>query len=481
MSISKGVLSSSYSLIAVRTFQRSIGLISLLILARLLTPSDFAVVALTSLTVHFFNMLSNAGSEQYILQKQVIQSSDLDTAWTLDVLLKSILWLALVLLAPTISTFFNRPELLHTLYASSILLMINALRNPGILLFKRDLNYAKLFRLNITQKTLSFLLVIIIAFYTRSYWALVAGELAAGLIYTIGSYVIQSHRPYLTLQGAKQQWLFSKWLLFKGILGYCRSQIDTFIVSKFFSAPQLGGYYMMRDLAMFPANNILAPAIEPLLAAFKRLRSNKHNMAFQLRFCLFLVGIITIPLCFFIWHFPASIVETVLGQQWQHAAPVLSVMSLLLIYYSFMLTIEQALISLQQVKALFYYDLVSLVVIGLFLVSAATAEANLSDIALYRGILGIVAALALLIFLENVIKVNILRLACLLILPCTVSIITTQISLQLEPQSITMPLAKLVVSSATFFTAYLLLTGIYLYIFKHTEEIKQCLKLLKIN
>ncbi len=69
MSLGKKVLASSAFLIGIKVIHRLIGLISILILARLLTPEDFAIVALTSIVVHFFDILANAGSEQYIIQK----------------------------------------------------------------------------------------------------------------------------------------------------------------------------------------------------------------------------------------------------------------------------------------------------------------------------------------------------------------------------------------------------------------------------
>ena len=67
MRIAKQVFFSSSLLVGIKAFHRVVGLVSLLILARLLTPEDFALVALTSIVVHFFDILSNAGSEQYII------------------------------------------------------------------------------------------------------------------------------------------------------------------------------------------------------------------------------------------------------------------------------------------------------------------------------------------------------------------------------------------------------------------------------
>ena len=109
MSLARRVLGSAALLVGIKAVQRSLGLISLLILARLLTPEDFGLIALVSITVHFFDILSNVGSEQYIIQKQAVSEEDLNTAWTIDLLMKAALWLLLMLCAPLLAEFFEQP------------------------------------------------------------------------------------------------------------------------------------------------------------------------------------------------------------------------------------------------------------------------------------------------------------------------------------------------------------------------------------
>ena len=296
MSLGKKVLTSSSLLIGIKFFQRLVGLISILFLARLLTPEDFAIVALTAITVHFFDILSNAGSEQYIIQKDSVDEDDLNTAWTIDITMKFMLWVTLITGSSLIASFFEQPELETALYASSIILIINAAKNPGLLLKKQNFEYKKIFWLSVIQRLATFVIVITIAYIERSYWALIIGDIISSLIFTVGSYKIDQHKARLCFSHWRKQWHFSSWLLLKGIVGYTRSQIDTLIVSKFFPQAQLGQYYMARDIAMIPSQNLLSPAIEPLLAAFKQSRNNFPNLEFQVRFSLFIVAFISIPI-----------------------------------------------------------------------------------------------------------------------------------------------------------------------------------------
>ena len=157
---------------------------------------------------------------------------------------------------------------------ASITLIINALKNPGLLLLKRNLDYKKVFYLSLVQRVASFITVISIALTWQSYWAFVIADLVGAAVFSLGAYKIQPFRPAFSLHKVSEQWLFSKWLLGKSIVGYLRSQIDTVLVAKFFSTPQLGNYHMARDVAMLPGYNILGPAIEPLLADFKDYKNN---------------------------------------------------------------------------------------------------------------------------------------------------------------------------------------------------------------
>ncbi|MBT8438320.1 MAG: oligosaccharide flippase family protein, partial [Gammaproteobacteria bacterium] len=343
-----------------------------------------------------------------IIQKKEITRQDLNTAWTIDIVIKSVFWVFLVLFSYFIASFFEQPELENALYVGSLVLIVNALKNPGTYLLKHDFVYRNIFWLSVIQKLVSFVVVVSIAYLFRSFWALIIANVVASIVFTVGSYFIHAHRPSITFLNIRQQWRFSKWLFFKGIIGYSRSQIDTLIVSKYFSPAQLGQYYMARDIAMLPGTNLVAPAIEPLLAAYKRGREKLEMIEFQVRISLLLVAFISIPITTFIWFFPDAITITLLGKQWVAASEILGVLSLLFFYSSFVLVLQQCLIALQKVRALFFYDLVSFLLIGLLLL--ALVSESLVEFGLLRGLLGILTMLGLLIYTAFLINLKIVRL-----------------------------------------------------------------------
>jgi lipopolysaccharide exporter len=415
MSLALKIVNSSALLITLKFGERLIGLVSLLILARLLIPNDFSIIALTAIVVYFFDILANAGSEQYIIQKKNVTNDDLNTAWTIDIILKSALCGGLILLSGFISDYFVQPKLQLALCVSSFLLIINALKNPGLLLLKQNLDYKKIFRLSLIQKLTSFIFVVAIAYHYRSFWALIIGDLISSFIYTIGSYYVNSHRPMLTLKRKEDQWVFSKWLLVKSIVGYIRAQIDTLIVSKIFPGALTGQYYMTRNIAMLPCHNILSPAIEPLLAAFSKNNDDKHLLAKKINYCLFVITCITIPMVIFIWQSSNLIVAVLLGEQWLESAELLSYFVLLLLYFPYILVFEQVLLAMGKVKTAFKFDIYSIliIVIGFMLFTLDTTE----KIAIIRGVTGVISLFCLAGYLRIVIPFS-LKLVSTTIIAC---------------------------------------------------------------
>jgi O-antigen/teichoic acid export membrane protein len=475
-SITNKILQSSSLLIASKMLQRFIGLVSIMILARLITPDDFAIVALTAIIIYFFDMLSNVGTEQYIIQKEHVTYQDLNTAWTIDLITKCTLWFILIISASFISDYFKKPELQSAIYIMSFLLPLNALKNPGTLLLKSELNYKALFWLSAIQKFISFIVVIVIAYLAPSYWALIIADLVASTIFLIGSYKIHNFRPNLSLTNSNEQWLFSKWLLLKGIVGYIRSQIDTLFVSKFFPANILGQYYMVRNLAMLPAHNIFTPAIEPMLAAYKDFRHSSLELTQKVRISIFIMAIFTIPVCFFVWYFPQPLIDSILGKRWHSSYSMLSSMALLIAYFPFILILEQLLLVKQKVKFLFFFDVISLllIVVGLIFISLSSIE----RLAIFRGGAGIISTFIMMIYIHYVHKIKTLQ-SLVFFIPIIIACSgAAHFTLNFIQPVFDWPIVNLAYQGSAFILFYLLFVSTLMALmFKNSDEVKFIIRL----
>ena len=398
MTVTRKVVSSAMFATSAKLLSKALGILSTMVLARILAPEQFGFIAIISIALYFFDILSHTASEQYVIQRAVVTKKQLDTAWSLNLIVKIVISVVIASTAPWVALFFERPELSNAIALSAIILPIQALKPPLYILLKRQLKFSLLFWSSLIERVLAVPFLITLAISFKSYWAFVVTDIFAAVVAVIISYIIAKKRPSFTLIELSTQWAFSKWLLAKSIVGYTRSQIDTVVVSRTFSSGVLGNYHMARELAMMPAHFLLSPAIEPLLSAFKNDKDRADELLNNVAFTLIAVLIVIIPLCAYIWKFSEELVFLFLGDNWNEAGKLLSILSFLFLYWTLLHVVETALIAQERVKLIFYFDLFSLALITTSLLIGVYLSLSIDELVWVRvgsGLFGTLTLLAI--------------------------------------------------------------------------------------
>lgn len=413
MSLGLKALNSSFIILIIKLIQRTLGIVSMLILARLLAPEDFGIVAIASLVVFFCDVLTESGAQQYIIQKEAIDDDDINSSWTLNIIFKCVVAVGILLLAPIIANYFEKNELVNVLYVISLILPLGALTSPSLILLKREFNYKPIMKLLVTEKVLSFIFTVSLAFYFKSYWAMIFGVTFSYAVKAIGSFLIYDYRPKFTLIKAKEQWAFSQWMLLKGAVGYSKSEFDTFIISKLFTFDVVGGFNLMKNLSTMPAREIIKPLTEPLLASFSRVKSDTDKLNFQIITSMALLFIFTVPITTFLFTHHQPIIQLLFDSRWWSYSPVLGILSILILNFTIVSILHEALISTGKIKFLFYYDLVSFVLIVAVLLSLDFQ--NIEDFSWARTGVAVVTVLFFTAIVFFVLKVKVLHLLLLVV------------------------------------------------------------------
>lgn len=238
------VINSAFFSVAAKLLGKSLGLISTIIIARILAPEDFGLIAVVSMALYFFDILSHAAGEQYIVQKRSVSRADCNTAWSLNLCLKLGIAALIVISSPVLASFFEHPELKSAFMTSALILPLQALKSPGLLLLRRQLKFKPLFWLSLCERLVALPALVGFAFWLQSFWAFLITDILVATFGSILSYSIAQGLPRFSLKKVSQQWRFSQWMLSKSFLGYLRSQIDTLFVAKFFSPDMLGQYHL---------------------------------------------------------------------------------------------------------------------------------------------------------------------------------------------------------------------------------------------
>ena len=463
-SLSHRTFLSSSLLLAVRFLNRGVGLISMLILARLLTPDDFGIVAIIAVVIQFFDVISAVGTRQYLIQKQKIDRWDLNTAWTINICMKTGLWLILVLTTPIILQAFEKPDLDVGLWVASSILIISMFGNPGIVEYERALDYSKIVRLTIIQKLISFTVVMCFVYFSPTYWALITGNIVSAVVFTIGSYVIQPFRPSLTLKRFKLQFNFSQWVFYRSVFGFIRTQIDTILVSKNFSISELGVFHLVKSLVYMPATDVISPAIEPLLSTFSRVRDDHTDLAFKVRVTFCFVIILVFPIVLYLALFPVYIVNVLLGEQWERAYTLMPFAAPLLLIIAINKIYETICVSLGRVKDLFYYNVVSTVVLTMALLLMIGQA--LENFILVRSIVHLSVVILFPLYLTRLLNVNFIRVVCLCVPVLLASALSGMLVELFDKQIPATDFSKLLMTASIFFAIYsamgIIMYGIWL-------------------
>jgi len=308
-----------------------IGFVSTLILARILLPDDFGVVAAASIITGFFHVIASVGTDLYLIRKNKVTRTDLNTGWTINVIMKFLSAISIFLLAGTIADFMGDDRLVQVLQIISLSSFLSGFNNIGMVLYEKEYKYRPRFIVRLSSRIIGFLIKVALALYLNNYWAFIIAELVEVSIFLIGTFIAHSFRPHFSLVNWKEQWFFSQWILLKSIFVFLRFRVDDILLSRFLLLDTLGVYTVSKELASLPAGQIIAPVMEPLYVGLSDIHDNKLLFADRVHKALSLLFIIVLPVSLGIHVTADNLVYTFLGEKWQHAVPIVMIIAFTLI------------------------------------------------------------------------------------------------------------------------------------------------------
>ena len=174
----KSVARSALITVAMRWTARLIGFVSTLILARLLAPEDFGVIAMASLVIGLADVFFELGVNVALIQNKAPSQEHYDTAWTLRIIQTTLAAIIVVIAAPLAATYFNDPRVTLVVQVMAVSLMLSGLENIGVVTFQKEMQFGREFQFLFCKRIVGFIVTIAAAWFIRSYWALVIGALA---------------------------------------------------------------------------------------------------------------------------------------------------------------------------------------------------------------------------------------------------------------------------------------------------------------
>lgn len=314
-------------MIAFRLADRSLGLISMLVLARLLVPQDFGVVAMAMSVVGLLELLTAFGFDIALIHKKENDRDEWDTAWTFGVVFGLGTAAVLGAAATPMASFYRTPDLADVIRALALGAVIQGFRNIGVVAFRKEMQFDREFRFMVARKIAGFVVTIPAAFILENYWALVIGQLVGRIVETGLSYRVHPYRPRLTLVAAGNLLHFSKWLLAANLSGYLRERGADWVLGRTAGAHALGSYNLGAEVAAMPSTELLAPVNRALIPVYAKIVNSQGNLAGEYISVLSMMALIGIPAVVGLAGVSSLLVPVILGPNWSDVIPILTVLA----------------------------------------------------------------------------------------------------------------------------------------------------------
>jgi lipopolysaccharide exporter len=249
----------------------------LFILARLLNASDFGLSGVALFVLATVEMFSELGFSAALVRTTNDVSEYVDTVfWTQ--LARCVLQATVVYaIAPALCGWMHAPDAVLLVRVSALWLVLRGFVSPGQILATRELQFEKIFAMNVTEAVIAVVSSAVFGFWLRSAWAIIAAMLAAQLAATISSYWVAPFRPrfHFNLARFRELSAFGRWVTASNAVIFLSMEADKFLVSRYFGSTSLGFYSLAAKIASIPrviSSELVARVAMPMFAKMQNDR-----------------------------------------------------------------------------------------------------------------------------------------------------------------------------------------------------------------
>lgn len=297
-----------------------------MVLARVLTPEAFGIVATLAMVTSFAGLFTDAGFHNYIVQHDFYDEEALgksaDVAFWSNLILSIAIWGIIIIFAEQLASLVGSPGSGFVLIVASLSILLGAFTSIQSALYKRRMDFKTLFKVRVVSVLIPLVVTIPLAYWLRSYWAIVLGGLANSVVGAILLTIFSDWKPsfFYSFPKLKEMLSFSIWSLVESISIWLTVNVDVFIVGTMLSQYYLGLYKTSSAIVGGILGLITAATTPVLFSSLSRLQDNDQE--FKLLFFRFqkLVGILVVPISMMIFCYSDLVTAILLGEQWAEAS-----------------------------------------------------------------------------------------------------------------------------------------------------------------
>jgi O-antigen/teichoic acid export membrane protein len=304
-------------------------MIRLLVLAILLTPGDFGLIAIALAATGFLLNLTNFGLIPAVVQAEDMDEARYDAVWTFDMTRSFIITTLTIIFAPLIAEIFAEPHAIPIIQVLALRPLIESLMSIKIAALNRSLSFRPLAFLKIIEAIFNAIISIMLAKFL-GVWAIVFGMIGGAISMVIASYILAPYQPRILYnwQSVKPLLKFGGWLLITGVIAMIGNFGLRIIISRQLGAEGLGLYFLAAQLAFVPsevASEVVGAVAFPL---FARLQFSLQQAARAFQAILTGLMALLYPICALIIVLSPIVVQDILGAKWNGTVILIQILAI---------------------------------------------------------------------------------------------------------------------------------------------------------
>ena len=306
-----------------------------IVVARLLMPEDFGVLAILTFFTALMAVVVDSGFSQTLIRKTEPTESDYKSVFVFNVVTSLVLYAVMTALSPAIAAYYNLPVISKIAPVLFLLLPVNALTVIQNTIFARQFRFATLSRINFASATIAGVAAITMAWCGFGVWSLVAQRLAqvtvkAVLLWWRGDWRCKGRFDFSALRAMSG---FSFRLMGTDIISYLYNNIAQLFIGKMHSATTLGYYNQAQKLKELPVTSVVQSFQSVTYPALANVKGDKQKFADSYLRVLAITAAVIAPVMVGMVAVADDMFMLMLGQRWMPTVPYFKILSLAGLFY----------------------------------------------------------------------------------------------------------------------------------------------------
>ena len=306
-----------------------------IILARLLSPDDYGIIAMPLVFLMVAQCFIDSGFSSALIRKPDLTDDDLSTAFYFNIGVGVICYLALFFTSPLIADFYNTPILADLLKVTALATLFNPLCAVQQAILTRKIDFKTQAIVSLSGAIISGIAGLIMAYSGYGVWSLVCQQVGGYLIRTILLWVLSGWKPQRrwAWDSFRYLWGFGSKLLGSGLLDTFYNNIYPIVIGKFFSANDLGNYTRANQFATLPSSNVTGVLQRVTFPVLSSIQNEDDRLARNYRKILKLSAFLIFPLMLLLSAVADPLIRVFLTDKWEGCIILLQIICFSMMWY----------------------------------------------------------------------------------------------------------------------------------------------------